>query len=305
MTDRAREEMAALCEGPNPNITSALAEQHRLRAVYTAIQRSKEAVSLTINVGARLPLFHSAIGRAILVGLPEKQRQALVDQALAELPDERKRTIASLDKGLRDYEEYGLCTGFGEWKNEVHGIAVPVFSLNGDRVHGLNVGGPSFFVHPDELMEHYAERLKKAAQKNARFAVLLGAILRGKLFELFQSLLGFRMTDWSEDYARFELPVTEALGNRYGIPHGGVYATLLDTVMGFAACYTGDPENRWLAMTLSLNVNYLAQPAGSLLIAEGRRTGGGRKSFFADALITDDTGIKVAAGTGVFRYRSS
>jgi DNA-binding IclR family transcriptional regulator len=164
MTDRAREEMAALCEGPNPNITSALAEQHRLRAVYTAIQRSKEAVSLTINVGARLPLFHSAIGRAILVGLPEKQRQALVDQALAELPEERKRTIASLDKGLRDYEEYGLCTGFGEWKNEVHGIAVPVFSLNGDRVHGLNVGGPSFFVHPDELMEHYAERLKKAAQ---------------------------------------------------------------------------------------------------------------------------------------------
>lgn len=121
----------------------------------------------------------------------------------------------------------------------------------------------------------------------------------------FQSLLGFRMTDWSEDYARFELPVTEALGNRYGIPHGGVYATLLDTVMGFAACYTGDPENRRLAMTLSLNVNYLAQPAGSLLIAEGRRTGGGRKSFFADALITDDIGIKVATGTGVFRYRSS
>lgn len=121
----------------------------------------------------------------------------------------------------------------------------------------------------------------------------------------YQKLLGFEIKAWSPDYARFDLPITEKLGNRYGIPHGGVYATLLDTVMGFAACYTGDPDERRLAMTLSLNVNYLAQPAGTVLIAEGRKTGGGRKSFFAEAWITDDTGVKVATGTGVFRYRST
>ena len=121
----------------------------------------------------------------------------------------------------------------------------------------------------------------------------------------YQKLLGFEIKAGSNDYARFELPITEKLGNRYGIPHGGVYATLLDTVMGFAACYTGDPDERRLAMTLSLNVNYLAQPAGTVLIAEGRKTGGGRKSFFAEAWITDDTGVKVATGTGVFRYRST
>ncbi|MEC7761344.1 MAG: PaaI family thioesterase [Pseudomonadota bacterium] len=121
----------------------------------------------------------------------------------------------------------------------------------------------------------------------------------------FQKLLGFEIVDWSEDYARFRLPITDKLGNRYGIPHGGVYATLIDTVMGFAACYTGDPDARRLAMTLSLNVNYLAQAKGTVLIAEGRRTGGGRKSFFAEATITDDTGVKVATGTGVFRYRTT
>lgn len=119
----------------------------------------------------------------------------------------------------------------------------------------------------------------------------------------FQKLLGFRLVEWSEDYARFELPIGAHLGNRYGIPHGGVYATLIDTVMGFAACYTGDPARRRLAMTLSLNVNYLAQPQGRLLIAEGRRTGGGRRSFFAEATVTDDSGARIATGTGVFRYR--
>ena len=83
----------------------------------------------------------------------------------------------------------------------------------------------------------------------------------------FQNLVGFRILEWSEDFARFELPMGEHLGNRYGIPHGGVYATLLDTVMGFAGCFTGSAEDRRLAMTLSLNVNYLAVPQGDRLVS--------------------------------------
>lgn len=120
-----------------------------------------------------------------------------------------------------------------------------------------------------------------------------------------QKLIGFEIVDWSEGYSRWDLEITERLGNRYGIPHGGVYATLLDTAMGFAGCFTGDPNDRKLGMTLSLNVNFLAQPKGKMLIVEGRKTGGGRKTFFAEAVITDDTGVKVATGTGVFRYRST
>jgi len=120
-----------------------------------------------------------------------------------------------------------------------------------------------------------------------------------------QKHLGFSMVDWKEDYARFELPMREFLGNRYGIPHGGVYATLADTVMGFCGCYTGDTENRRMAMTLSLNVSYLAQMKGNLIIGEGFRTGGGRKTFFADAKITDNEGVLIATASGVFRYRTA
>ena len=93
--------------------------------------------------------------------------------------------------------------------------------------------------------------------------------------------------------------------NRYGIAHGGVHAVMLDTVMGYCGCYTGDRDDPKLAMTLSLNVNYIGQAKGNVLIAEGRRTGGGRKTFFAEATIMDELGTKVATGTGVFRYRST
>lgn len=119
----------------------------------------------------------------------------------------------------------------------------------------------------------------------------------------FQSHLGFAFAAWSADYCRLELPLTPALMNRYGIPHGGVHAAMLDSAMGFAGCYTGDKDAPRLAMTLSLNVNYLGQARGGTLIAEGRRTGGGRKTFFADGKITDEHGTVIATGTGVFRYR--
>lgn len=115
--------------------------------------------------------------------------------------------------------------------------------------------------------------------------------------------LGYELTDWSEGYARYEMPVTEVIRNRQGLPHGGVHATLLDSTMGLSGCWTGDPDRRVMALTLSLNVQYIGRPAGTRLICEARRTGGGRRTFFAEGSLTDETGALLAKGTGVFRYR--
>ncbi|MFU1478272.1 PaaI family thioesterase [Roseovarius sp. C7] len=120
----------------------------------------------------------------------------------------------------------------------------------------------------------------------------------------FQSHIGFEVTDWQEDFARVEAPIAPFMGNRQGIPHGGVHATLLDSAMGFAGCYTGDPDRQQNALTLSLTINYVGQAKGTRLIAEGRRIGGGRKTYFAESRLTDDLGNLVATASGTFRYRS-
>jgi uncharacterized protein (TIGR00369 family) len=119
----------------------------------------------------------------------------------------------------------------------------------------------------------------------------------------FQAHLGFVMTGWSQDFARAELALGPQHGNRYGLPHGGIYATLLDTVMGFCGCFTGSADDRRYAMTLSLTTQFLSRPKGTILIAEGRRTGGGSRTFFAEGAVSDETGEICATGSGVFRYR--
>jgi len=118
-----------------------------------------------------------------------------------------------------------------------------------------------------------------------------------------QEHLGFTITDWHKGFSRIEVPLAPFLMNRQGLPHGGVHATLLDSAMGFAGCYTGDPSVRQMALTLSLTVNYVAQAKGTRLIATGRHTGGGRKTYFAEGRVEDELGTRIATATGVFRYR--
>ncbi|MBT9384077.1 PaaI family thioesterase [Pseudooceanicola sp. CBS1P-1] len=118
-----------------------------------------------------------------------------------------------------------------------------------------------------------------------------------------QSHLGYRLSAWRDGFARLELPLEDFLTNRHGILHGGIHGVMADTAMGFAGCYTGDPERRQMAMTLNLSVNFLAPAKGSLLIAEGIRTGGGARTFFAEAKMTDSEGTLCATATGVFRLR--
>lgn len=120
----------------------------------------------------------------------------------------------------------------------------------------------------------------------------------------FQEHLGFDLTHWDTDYARLTQLIEPYLMNRGGVPHGGLYATLLDTVMGFAGLYSDDPQRRKIGLTLTLNTSFLSRPRGKLLIAEGWRTGGGARTFFAEGVLLDETGEKIATGSGAFRYRS-
>lgn len=121
----------------------------------------------------------------------------------------------------------------------------------------------------------------------------------------FQRLVGFEIVEWSQGYARVELDLAEKHGNRYGLPHGGVHAALMDTAAGFAGSFCPWPGRKRRAMTLSMTINYLGQAKGGKMIAEARVTGGGRKSFFSTVDLRDELGNPLAQGVFTMRWRGN
>lgn len=163
--ERASDVLRDLRAGTNPYLTAALGEAHRAEVVYVAVSRSTQNVALTMHVGSRLPLFSSAMGRAILVGMNEAEREKAIDAARHDLGASEDDLRQSVEMAQNEYETQGFCTGFSLWRDDVHAISVPVPSAADGRVFGLNIGGPSFYVTPQELEMDHADKLKSAARQ--------------------------------------------------------------------------------------------------------------------------------------------
>ena len=121
----------------------------------------------------------------------------------------------------------------------------------------------------------------------------------------FARLIGYQVTDWNQNRATVALEVDERHMNRSGVLHGGVIAILIDTACGHAGTYRPVPAEPRRALTLSLTTEFIGPvPLGARLVAQARRTGGGRRIYFATCEVHDQDGHLVASGSGTFRYRS-
>ena len=89
------------------------------------------------------------------------------------------------------------------------------------------------------------------------------------------------------------------LGNRhlqpFGIVHGGVVATIIDTAT-FWAAFLVLPEKTGL-VNVDLKLNYLSPVVEGHLYAEGKCLRPGRSISYAEARVFDDHGNLVAHGT--------
>ncbi len=114
-------------------------------------------------------------------------------------------------------------------------------------------------------------------------------------------LLEIHRIEVGDGRATFEMVVDEKHLRSLGILHGGVTATLLDTVMGFAAA-TKAAEG-FHVVTIQLNVNFI-RPAweSQRLLATGEIRHAGRQTAVAHGEVRMDEETLVAAGTATFLY---
>ena len=108
-------------------------------------------------------------------------------------------------------------------------------------------------------------------------------------------LIGMTLASIDFDRCRIELELAERHLQPFGIVHGGVLATLIDTAT-FWAGYLRLPDDTGL-VNVDLKLNYLKAVTRGRLRAEGRCLRAGRQISYTEASVLDEADELIAHGT--------
>lgn len=142
----------------------SLGVRHDLSMVYVAHCRGSARLTLGLDIGARLPLATTAMGRALLCRLSEPERAALCERLQAAEPARWPAHREALARALRQYRERGFVSSESEWESDISAVGVPIDLGDGRGPLALNCGGPSARLRGAFLHDDLGPRLVQVAE---------------------------------------------------------------------------------------------------------------------------------------------
>lgn len=139
--------------------------------LYLARSVTSRIMSVTLNIGSRLPAYCTSIGYVLLAHLPEPDLDAYL--ARVEFRPFTERTITSsgkLREVLKATRQAGYAIADQEMELGIRSIAVPVSDTSGKAVAGINVIVQAARVSVRQMKTQYLPQLEGAARE-------LGALL--------------------------------------------------------------------------------------------------------------------------------
>lgn len=153
----ARPLMQELAE--NTGTAVGLACRDRLEMLYIEYCAPTKVKTFRQEVGDRIAMATSSIGRAYLAALPDDERDYFLNYIGKKAQQDWPQVKAGVDAAVESYREKGYCTSFGEWDKDVNGISVPLV-LGEGHVYTFNCGGPNYRLKIDYLRNEVAPQLK-------------------------------------------------------------------------------------------------------------------------------------------------
>ena len=153
----ARPLMQALAEHSQGAVNLAVREG--LHMVYLDTYRSASNMLIQLEVGSKLPLSQSALGRAHLCALSEEKRAELMEQIRQDDEANWPEIKAGIEQALKEYQEHGYCLSLGAWRKEVNAVSVPLILGEGFGVMAFSCGGPSFLMTKEKIENDIGPRI--------------------------------------------------------------------------------------------------------------------------------------------------
>jgi IclR family transcriptional regulator, positive regulator for flagellar biogenesis len=158
----ARGPMQALAERTGGSVY--LAVRDGLDMVLVEACRSRSTMlAARLDVGSRVPLPNSALGRAYLGAVDASTRAQLLESLRLARGSDWQALEQGLTHALADAARSGFCLSAGEFHREINSVSVALTGPRGE-VMAFNCGGPAFVFTEERLRNEVAPALAAMVQ---------------------------------------------------------------------------------------------------------------------------------------------
>jgi DNA-binding IclR family transcriptional regulator len=114
---------------------------------------------LRLTMGSRIPIATTAMGRALLAGSPERDRQRLLKSLARREGKKWTKIKAGVERAVKSIETRGFTVSAGEWESDINAVGVPLVPADGSGVFAFNCGAPTFHFSRAKLENEIGPRL--------------------------------------------------------------------------------------------------------------------------------------------------
>ncbi len=140
------------------------------------VQSASQIMAINLNIGSRMPLYASGVGRVLLAGLPDPDLDRYLEQSgpFQELTPYTLTTVEALRAKVEETRQFGWTISNQEYEYGLMALAVPVRDHQGRVIAALNVGSHANRITPENMVAKYLQPLQQAAADIGHSAGALG-----------------------------------------------------------------------------------------------------------------------------------
>jgi DNA-binding IclR family transcriptional regulator len=116
-------------------------------------------LGVQLDVGSRVPIATSAMGRAYIWALPDDERSALLRELREHYGNRWSKMRDGIERAGEMLARNGFTISAGEWQEDVHAVGVPLKLNDGTGPYAFNCGAPAFRFTEDRLINDIGPRL--------------------------------------------------------------------------------------------------------------------------------------------------
>lgn len=138
----------------------AIGGRDRLSMIYIG-QSRHGVVNVQLDVGSRIPIATTAMGRAYIWALSEEERAVLMRELREHYGSRWPKIREGIERSGETVARYGFTISAGEWQDDVHAVGVAMKLNDGTGPYAFNCGAPAFRFTEERLRTDIGPRLDR------------------------------------------------------------------------------------------------------------------------------------------------